>query len=146
MEQDEYEDKPIEENPSEFIKKASEERALKLFREAQEKAMLQRQAIQSMIDKKMRDSERKQKEQKKIKTIEDALKKGKKIRWEIVHNDLLKGFVKNKLVFEIKRGMTIYNLYVKDKSLLKEDSKTGYTSCSYNLEKIKEKAERLIIF
>jgi len=145
MDQDEYEDSPIQENPSEFIKKAAEERALRLFREAQEKAEIQRQAIQSMVDRKMRENEKKQKEQKKIQTIEDALKKGRKIRWEIVNNGLLKGFVKNRLVFEIKRGMTIYNLYVKDNSLLKENSKTGYTSCSYNLENIKGKAESLLI-
>lgn len=146
MDQDEYEDMPIQENPSEFIKKASEERAMKMFQEAQEKAMLQRQAIQAMIDRKMRDNERRQKEQKKVKTIEDALKKGKKIRWEIVNNDLLKGFVRNKLIFEIKKGMTIYNLYIKDNSFLVENCKTGYKSCSYNLENIKGKAEKLITF
>lgn len=146
MNQDEYEDKPIQENPSEFIKKASEERAMKMFQEAQEKAMFQRQAIQTMIDRKMRDNERKQKEQKKVKTIEDALKKGKKIRWEIANNGLLKGFVRNKLIFEIKRGMTIYNLYIKDSSFLLENCKTGYKSCSYNLENIKSKAEKLLTF
>ena len=145
MDQDEYEDSPIKENPSDFIKKASEERAMKMFQEAQEKAMLQRQAIQAMIDRKMRDNERKQKEHKKIKTIEDALKKGKKIRWEIVNNSLLKGFVRNRLVFEIKRGMTIYNLYIKDSSFLAENCKTGYKSCSYNLENIKGKDEKLIL-
>jgi ATPase subunit of ABC transporter with duplicated ATPase domains len=112
--EDEYEDKPIEENPSEFIKKAAEERAMNLQREAYEREMLQRQAIQSIIDRKIRDNQRKVQEQKKIKTIEDALKKGDKIRWEIVNNGLLKGFVRNMLVFEIKRGYSIYNLYVKD--------------------------------
>lgn len=146
MDQDEYEDMPIQENPSEFIKKASEERAMKMFQEAQEKAMLQRQAIQAMIDRKMRDNERRQKEQKKVKTIEDALKKGKKIRWEIVNNGTLKGFVRNKLVFEIKKGMTIYNLYVKDKTFLVENCKTGYTSCASNIENIKMKAEKLLSF
>ncbi len=144
--EDEYEDKPIEENQSEFIKKAAEERAMNLQREAYEREMLQRQAIQSIIDRKIRDNQRKVQEQKKIKTIEDALKKGDKIRWEIVNNGLLKGFVRNMLVFEIKRGYSIYNLYVKDKSFLLEGSKIGYTSCSYNLENIKGKAEKLLIF
>jgi hypothetical protein len=144
--EDEYEDKPIEENPSEFIKKAAEERAMNLQREAYEREMLQRQAIQSIIDRKIRDNQRKVQEQKKIKTIEDALKKGDKIRWEIINNGLLKGFVRNMLVFEIKRGYSIYNLYVKDKSFLLEGSKTGYTSCSYNLENIKGKAEKLLGF
>lgn len=144
--EDEYEDKPIEENPSEFIKRAAEERAMNLQREAYEREMLQRQAIQSIIDRKIRDNQRKVQEQKKIKTIEDALKKGNKIRWEIINNGLLKGFVRNMLVFEIKRGYSIYNLYVKDKSFLLEGSKTGYTSCSYNLENIKGKAEKLLGF
>lgn len=144
MDQDEYEDKSIEENPTEFIKKASEERALKTAREAYEREMLQRQAIQAMIDRKMRENEKKQKEQKRIQTIEDALKKGKKIRWEIVNNATLKGFVRNKLVFEIKKGMTIYNLYIKDKALLTENCKTGYISCASHLETIKAKAEKLL--
>ena len=143
--EDEYEDRPIEENPSEFIKKASEERAFNIQREAYEREMLQRQAIQSIVDRKIRDNQRKVQEQKKIQTIEDVLKRGDKVRWEIVNNSILKGFVKNKLVFEIKRGMTIYNLYIKDKSFLLEGSKTGYTSCSYNLEGIKGKAEKLLI-
>jgi hypothetical protein len=143
--QDEYEDKPIQENPSEFIKRAAEERALKIRMEAYEREILQRQTIQSIVDRKIRDNQKKSQEQKKIKTIEDALKKGGKIRWEIVNNGTLKGFVKNKLVFEIKRGMTIYNLYTKDKSFLQEGSKIGYTSCSSNLENIKGKAEKLLI-
>jgi hypothetical protein len=143
--QDEYEDNPIEENPSEFIKRAAEERALKIRMEAYEKEMLQRQAIQSIVDRKIRDNQRKAQEQKKIKTIEDALKKGDKIRWEIVNNGLLKGFVKNMLIFEIKKGFSIYNLYVKNKSFLSEGSKLGYTSCSANLESIKGKAEKLLI-
>lgn len=143
--QDEYEDNPIQENPSEFIKRAAEERALKIRMEAYEREILQRQAIQSIVDRKIRDNQRKSQEQKKIQTIEDALRKGGKIRWEIVNNGTLKGFVKNKLVFEIKRGMTIYNLYIKDKSFLQEGSKNGYTSCSSNLENIKGKAEKLLI-
>lgn len=143
--QDEYEDNPIQENPSEFIKRAAEERALKIRMEAYEREILQRQAIQSIVDRKIRDNQRKSQEQKKIQTIEDTLRKGGKIRWEIVNNGILKGFVKNKLVFEIKRGMTIYNLYIKDKSFLQEGSKTGYTSCSSNLENIKGKAEKLLI-
>ena len=57
--EDEYEDKPIEENPSEFIKRAAEERAMNLQREAYEREMLQRQAIQSIIDRKIRDNQRK---------------------------------------------------------------------------------------
>jgi hypothetical protein len=143
--QDEYEDRPIEENPSEFIKKAAEERAFNIQREAYEREMLQRQAIQSIVDRKIRDNQRKVQEQKKIQTIEDVLKRGDKVRWEIVNNAILKGFVKNILVFEIKKGYSIYNLYVKDKSFLLEGSKTGYTSCSYNLEGIKGKAEKLLV-
>ena len=117
MEEDEYEDNPIEENPSEFIKKAAEERAMNLQREAYEREILQRQAMQSIIDRKIRDNQRKVQEQKKVKTIEDALKKGVKIRWEIVNNGTLKGFVRNKFVFEIKKNIISLNLEIeKEKS------------------------------
>lgn len=134
-----------EENPMDFIKQASEERAFKEYQALLEKQRIQQQAIQSIVDRKIRENNKLAEETKKIKSIQDALKKGDKIRWEIINNSYLKGFVKNKLVFEIKKGMTIYNLYVKDISFLKENSKKGYISCSSNIQKIKEKSEKLIL-
>jgi len=145
MDQDEYEDNIIDENPSEFIKKAAEERAFKAQMEYYEQQMAQRRAIQELVDRKIRENKKVSEEKNKIKTIEDLLKKGKKIKWEISTNNSFKGFVRNKLVFEIKKGLSIYSLYVKDKSFLKENSKLGYTSCSYNFESVKNKAEKLLI-
>lgn len=131
-------------NPLEFINKASLDRAQKkLQQELIEKQKKEQQIIQEKIDRKLRDQIREEKETKRIKTIEDALKKGDKIRWEIVGTSL-KGFVKNKLIFEIKKGITIYNLYTKDTSLLKEGSKIGYTYCSHTLDKVKIKSEKLL--
>lgn len=131
-------------NPSEFIKNASEARSIKIQQEMAEKIRREQQIIQDKIDRRLREKIEFEKEKKKIKTIEDALKKGDKIRWEIVGNGNLKGFVKNRLVFEVKKGMTIYNLYIKDTSLLKEGNKTGYKSCSSNINSIKEKSEKLL--
>jgi hypothetical protein len=128
-------------NPTDFIKNAS---ALKIQKELMEKQLAEQQILQDKINRKLRKQLAEEKQHKKIKTIEDALKKGKKIRWEIVNNGHLKGFVKNRIVFEIKKGMTIYNLYIKDTSLLKEGTKAGYISCASVIQKIKDKSESLI--
>lgn len=132
-------------NPIDFIKQASQNRSDKIQAEIIQKQMLeQQQIIDNKINRQLREQLNESKKIKKIKTIEDALKKGDKIRWEMINEGNLKGFVKNRLVFEIKRGMTIFNLYIKDVSLLKEGSKSGYVSCSSNIQKIKEKSENLI--
>ncbi len=131
-------------NPSEFIKNAVEIRSKKVQQELMEKLQREQQIIQDKIDRKVRDLMEKDKLKKKVKSIEDVLKKGDKIRWDIVGNGNMKGFVKNRLVFEIKRGMTIFNLYIKDTSLLKEGSNIGYLSCSSNIQTIKNKSEKLI--
>ena len=132
------------ENPLDFIKKASEERANKAYQDLLDKQIAQQRAIQSIVDRKIRENNKKNKELKKINSINDVLKKGERIRWEIVNNGLLKGFVGNRLIFEIKRGMTIYNLYIKDNSCLKENVKVGYFSCASEVQKIKNKSERLL--
>jgi len=134
----------LEINPMEFINNASKERADKIQKELLEKQRREQQIIQDKIDRVLRERIVKEKKEKKIKTISEFLKKGEKIRWEILNVGHLKGFVKNKLVFEIKKGMTIYNLYVKDISLLKEGTKKGYISCNSVIQKIKDKSEKLI--
>ena len=133
-----------DENPSEFIKRAAEEREMRLHEEAVRQQMIQKQMIQDLVDRKIREKNKKLEKNKKIKTIEDVLKRGKTIRWEIVNNSLLKGFVKDKLVFEVRRGLTIFNLYVKDKTFVVEDAKLGYVSCSFNLDTIKGRAEKIL--
>jgi hypothetical protein len=139
------ENENIELNPTEFIKKAAEERAnVKIQKELLEKQLREQQIIQDKIDRKMREKLVQEEKEKKVKTITDFLKKGGKVRWEILNVGHLKGFVKNKLVFEIKKGMTIYNLYVKDVSLLKEGTKTGYVSCNSVIQKVKDKSEKLL--
>jgi hypothetical protein len=134
-----------DENPSEFIKRAAEEREMRLHEEAIRQQMIQKQMIQDLVDRKIREKNKKLEKNKKIKTIEDVLKRGKTIRWEIVNHSLLKGFVKDKLVFEVRRGLTIFNLYVKDKAFVVEDTKLGYVSCSFNLDTIKVRAEKILI-
>jgi len=139
------ENENIELNPTEFIKKAAEERAnVKIQKELLEKQLREQQIIQDKIDRKMREKLVQEEKEKKVKTITDFLKKGGKVRWEILNVGHLKGFVKNKLVFEIKKGMTIYNLYVKDVSLLKEGTKTDYVSCNSVIQKVKDKSEKLL--
>ena len=132
------------ENPLDVIKRVSEERAMRAYQDLLDKQIAQQKAIQSIVDRKIRENNKKNKELKKINSINDVLKKGERIRWEIVNNGLLKGFVNNKLIFEIKRGMTIYNLYIKDNSFLKENIKVGYFSCASEIQKIKNKSESLL--
>jgi hypothetical protein len=139
------ENENTEQSPTEFIKKAAQERTnAKIQKELLEKQLREQQIIQDKIDRKLREKLVQEEKEKKAKTITDFLKKGGKVRWEILNVGHLKGFVKNKLVFEIKKGMTIYNLYVKDTSLLKEGTKTGYVSCNSVIQRVKDKSEKLL--
>ncbi len=131
-------------SPSEFIRNASKIKENKQMQELIEKQRKQKEIIDNKIKRKLRNKLENENKQRKIKTIEDALKKGQKIRWELVGTNKLKGFVKDKLVFEIKKGMTIYNLYILENSLIVEGIEKGYLSCSSNVNKLKDKAEKII--
>ena len=134
------------ENPIESIQNAIEEKNEQDRVQKEEEENIQiKKSIDEKVEKKIiyRDV-KKEKQDKAKKSIEDVLQKGKNIQWKLLNNNHIQGFVKEQLVFEIKKGLTIFNLYIKNDTLLNEKAKKGYYSCSTNIEKLKERSEKFL--
>lgn len=73
------------------------------------------------------------------------IESGNKIKWKSIDNGhKLQGYVNDKMIFEIKRGLTLFSLYIKDKKLINEKKIISYQGCSTNLHKLKQKSEKFI--
>ena len=132
-----------------IIKKAQEEELAKQKALA-EAEKLRIQIAQEQIKRKLRENLKK-KEEEKIKKgvhkfLEAATVKDSKIKWKSINGGhKLQGYVDDKLIFEINRGMTLFSLYVKDKKLMeKKKISTSYIACSTSILKLKHKSDKLI--
>lgn len=100
---------------------------------------------QEKIKKKLRDNLAKKQKSENEHKLKVFLESGDKIKWKSINNGhKLHGYVDDKFMFEILRGMTLFSLYVKDEKLIKERKITSYMGCSTNLQKLKKKSEKLI--
>lgn len=134
------------ETDEERLKKEAEEEELAKF-QLKMKAEAERVRLaQEQIRRKLRENlKKKEQEDAKKKTIK-YLESGGSVKWKANGaGDVIQGFYKDKLIFEIKKGMTVFNLYVKDKTIIKEQKlRSSYMACSMNLYKLKDKSEELI--
>jgi UbiD family decarboxylase len=129
----------------EFIKKKEDDKKIKEAQEELEKKLaIEKENIEAKVRRKLREKMYEEEEREKIKTLTDLLQSGKKIKWQLngSGNKML-GYVKDKLVFEIKKGFSVWSLYVKEKSLLKKGQQS-YQGCSSNIFELKKKSEKLI--
>jgi UbiD family decarboxylase len=129
----------------EFIKKKEDDKKIKEAQEELEKKLaIEKENIEAKVRRKLREKMYEEEEREKIKTLTDLLQSGKKIKWQLngPGNKML-GYVKDKLVFEIKKGFSVWSLYVKEKSLLKKGQQS-YQGCSSNIFELKKKSEKLI--
>jgi len=113
--------------------------------EAIEKARIEE--VQQKIKRTLRENLRKKEEEKKTKNNINFLEKSHgKLKWKSVDSGhKIQGYLENKLIFEIERKQITFNLYIKNKLLLKDKKlKEGYIGCSTSLQKLKEKSEKLI--
>jgi Tfp pilus assembly PilM family ATPase len=133
------------ENDTEVVKKEEEEIKNAILRERQ-RIELEKVAIaQERIKRKLRENLKKKEEDDKALKNTQFLESGGKISWKTNSSGKLIGYYKNKLVFEITRGMTVFNLYIKDKTLMEQHKiSTSYIGCSSFLSKLKIKSEKLI--
>lgn len=99
---------------------------------------------QQLIKRRLRENLKKKEEQDRLKNNKLFLETSVgKVKWKSLNSGhKLQGFIKDKLIFEIQKGMLVYNLYVKDPSILREKKIKSYQGCSSVLEKIKEKSEK----
>ena len=104
---------------------------------------------QEQVKRKLRENLKKKEEEKKKKTVtkflESATIQDSKIKWKSINNGYkIQGYVENKLMFEIVRGLTLFSLYVKDNKLKTEKKLPSYIGCSTSLTKLKHKSDKII--
>lgn len=142
--------KSLQKNNDEDAEKKKQEEEERLRREEFERVELQRKKlVQEQINQKLRDNLKRKEAQKKTQKkldLKNFLESGKKIKWKSLNNGFkLEGYVKEKMMFEIKRGMTLFSLYLKEEIQLKDKKiNKGYLACSMSLQTLKTKSEKLI--
>lgn len=113
-----------------------------------EKIMIQlaQQRIQKKIKENLKKKEKLDTKKKGIKNfLESVTIKDSKIKWKSINDGYkIQGYVEEKLVFEITRGMNLFSLYIKDEKLKKEKKLNSYIGCSTNLLKLKHKSDKFI--
>lgn len=114
--------------------------------------------IKMKVDRKLRENLLKKRKEEKREFIIKELESGNKITWLSKDNGyLLKGSFEDKELFEVKRGLTLFSLYLKVeitikeiiivegvKKLISKKIEPSYLGCSTNLRKLKNKSEQLI--
>lgn len=100
---------------------------------------------QQKIKKKLKENLAKKQKSEKENRLKIFLESGNKIKWKSINRGYkLQGYVDDRFLFEIKRGMNLFSLYIKDEKMLKEKKIISYQGCSMNLQKLKQKSEKLI--
>ena len=136
------------------IQKVSDENELQ--KQQEEEARARREALEYMnkkmaleaqekIKKKLKENLLKKQKSDKEKTLKVFLESGNKIKWKSINNgNKLQGYFDDKFVFEISRGLNLFSLYIKDKKIMQEKKLPSYIGCSVNLQKLKQKSEKII--
>ena len=113
-----------------------------------EKIMIQlaQQRVEKKIKENLKKKEITDNKKKGIKKfLESVTIKDSKIKWKSINDgNKIQGYVEDKLVFEIVRGMNLFSLYIKDEKLRKEKKLNSYAGCSTNLLKLKHKSDEFI--
>lgn len=132
-------------NKKEIEDKAEEARARALMEEKQEIEKAKILEAQNLVRRRIRENIQKKEEQELMSKAINFLESGNKIKWKTNNSGKLSGYVNEKLVFEIVRGLTVFNLYVKDKKLMEDKKiKKSYIGCSTQLQILKSKSEKLV--
>lgn len=140
----------IEKSNDKENKEKEENEKIKKAQEAEQQVIsLTHQEIEKKLRERIKFEKQEESVEKRKNLIED-IEKGKNIKWELNgKGDVLTGFCiidqkKKTLIplFKIKKGLTIWNLYL-DKSLL-EDREQSYFGCSSTILKLKERAEKIV--
>lgn len=136
-------------NDEDQVKIAQKEEELRKQREFEEAERIKIQIAQEQVRRKLRENLQKKEEQEKEKAnksfLESSVGKKTKIKWKSVDNgDRVLGYVNNRLMFEIKKGLALFSLYIKDKKILEEKKINSYQGCSMLLVKLKDKSNKFV--
>jgi hypothetical protein len=108
----------------------------------------QQEEIERKIKKKLQENLKKKEEERKRNQLINFLESGQKIKWKAINSgQKFQGYIDDKFIFEIKRGLTVFSLYIKGKNVLDKNKKTmqGMHGTSANLSVLKEKAEKILL-
>lgn len=136
-------------------KRKEEEQKERERQEAEQKLIAE---INSKVERKLRENLAKKRKEEKKDFIIKELESGKKVVWEAKNNGfLLSGAFEDKAKFEIRRGLTLFSLYLMNEITIKEivilegkkilvskKIEPSYLGCSTNLAKLKNKSEHLV--
>lgn len=127
------------------VKKKAEEEVRRQMEAIAEMERMQKQIAEERIRRKLRENLAKKAGIEKEKSMKAFLESGNKIRWQSLNNGYkLQGFVKNKLIFEIKRGLSLFTLYIKNEEVIQKHKLKTYYGCSMDIQKLKSKSEKLV--
>jgi hypothetical protein len=134
-------------NDEDLSKKRKEEYRQQIILQEQERLKIQ--LAQEKVKKALKKNLLKKEEEKRKESIKNSLElsvgKNSKVKWKIgQRSNYLLGYVENKLMFEIHKGLSLFSLYIKDKKLMEDKKLKSYQGCSMELRKLKEKSNKLI--
>lgn len=110
---------------------------------AKEKAKIEE--AQQKIKRALRERLKQKEKENQQKAVTNYLESGKKIKWKSLNGgNRIVGYYKNKVICEITRGLSLFNLYIKDAKILSEKKMKSYYGCSMDIQKLKDKSEKLI--
>jgi hypothetical protein len=132
-------------NDEDSAKKQAEEEERKRQEAIALAEKMQIELAQEKIKRVLRENLKKKHALDKESSIKKFLESGDKVKWKSLNNGArLQGYVKNKMIFEITKGLMLFSLYIKDKSFMEEKKLPSYLGCSTTLQKLKSKSEKLI--
>jgi len=95
--------------------------------DAAKKLKLQQQELIDYSKRKAREAKRTAEKAAKIKVVEQYLASKLSIDWILDKSNYYDGILQEQKLFQIKKGLTIYTLYIKDKEIAKTHKKLWYT-------------------
>lgn len=132
-------------NDEDEIKKKAEDEERRKMEALMEMERIQKQIVEEKIRRKLRENLAKKAGLEKKEFIKKEMESGKNIRWQYLDNGhKLQGYVKDKMIFEIKRGLSLFTLYIKNEEIIKKHKLKAYFGCSTDVRKLKFKSEKLV--
>lgn len=134
------------ENNEDLLKKKKKEEE---FAQQQEQQRTDRERItiaEERVKRKLRENLEKKLKIDKQNKVKDYLEKSdNKIKWKSLSGgNRLEGYIEDKLFFEIKRGLNLFTLYLKNEKLMKDKKLKSYQGCSMIIQKLKDKSNKFI--
>lgn len=129
-------------------KKRAEQLEIERQKALAEAERIQKEEIERKIKKKLQANLKKKEDEQNKKKLIEFLETGQKIKWKAINSGKkFEGYLEDKFIFEIRKGLTVFSLYIKGKDVIDKNKKTmqGLHGTSVSLHTLKEKAEKILL-